>query len=51
MNNLLSESFFIPNKEKYKKYGFNENRKIFDNDNIVITNNENITNKGLKYLP
>jgi len=23
MNNLLNESFFIPNKEKYKKYGFN----------------------------
>ena len=25
----------------YIRYGFNENRKIFDNDNIIITNNEN----------
>lgn len=25
----------------YIRYGINENRKIFDNDNIVITNNEN----------
>ena len=23
MNNLLNESFFIPSKEQYKKYGFN----------------------------
>ena len=28
----------------YIRYGFNENRKIFDNDNIIITNNDNITN-------
>lgn len=31
----------------YIKYGFNENRKIFDNDNIVIKNNENITNNNI----
>ena len=24
----------------YIRYGFNENRKLFDNDNIIITNND-----------